>query len=288
MFTEAYTWALRRVFKFIVKRALGRALENDLDVEQLDVALSTGTLELRNAILDCEYLRQHLGASAPALPSSGRVGWIRATVPWNALGVKPCVVEIGDVDLVLVPNPDRARASASDQTHPASREKHPARGRGRGRDRDRDPTPERRLEPAPESATLVARALEKIVRGIRVRAVDVAVRLDTLDDGNGDVDPNPNPNPNPNPDPSRSSATIRAEVIDVRDVPDVPVEDIGPGPGPDPDPGSAPTCAVSREMTAAPRPRPGLGADVRRLARDDRGAQTQTRARRRRAPSRER
>ena len=103
MFTEAYTWALRRVFKFIVKRALGRALENDLDVEQLDVALSTGTFELRDAILDCEYLRQHLGASAPALPSSGRVGWIRATVPWNALGVEPCVVEIGDVDVVLVP-----------------------------------------------------------------------------------------------------------------------------------------------------------------------------------------
>ena len=102
MFTEAYTWALRRVFKFIVKRALGRALENDLDVEQLDVALSTGTFELRNAILDCEYLRQHLGASAPALPSSGRVGWIRATVPWNALGVEPCVVEIGDVDVVLL------------------------------------------------------------------------------------------------------------------------------------------------------------------------------------------
>ena len=115
MFTEAYTWALRRVFKFIVKRALGRALENELDVEQLDVALSTGTFELRDAILDCEYLRQHLGASAPALPSSGRVGWIRATVPWNALGVEPCVVEIGDVDVVLVPNPDRARASASNR-----------------------------------------------------------------------------------------------------------------------------------------------------------------------------
>ena len=170
MFTEAYTWALRRVFKFIVKRALGRALENELDVEQLDVALSTGTFELRDAILDCEYLRQHLGASAPALPSSGRVGWIRATVPWNALGVEPCVVEIGDVDVVLVPNPDRARASAS------NREARPARRR------DGDVTPERPLEPNPESTTLVARALEKIARGIRVRAVDVAARLDAADD----------------------------------------------------------------------------------------------------------
>ena len=243
MFTEAYTWALRRVFKFIVKRALGRALENELDVEQLDVALSTGTFELRDAILDCEYLRQHLGASAPALPSSGRVGWIRATVPWNALGVEPCVVEIGDVDVVLVPNPDRARASAS------NREARPARRR------DGDVTPERPLEPNPESTTLVARALEKIARGIRVRAVDVAARLDAADD---ETETDETDRPNGNRDASRPSATIRAKVIEVRDV----IEDDGTDhhrdhpnqPGPPPGKTFRRRAEkVSREMTAALR-----------------------------------
>ena len=231
------------MFKFIVKRALGRALENELDVEQLDVALSTGTFELRDAILDCEYLRQHLGASAPALPSSGRVGWIRATVPWNALGVEPCVVEIGDVDVVLVPNPDRARASAS------NREARPARRR------DGDVTPERPLEPNPESTTLVARALEKIARGIRVRAVDVAARLDAADD---ETETDETDRPNGNRDASRPSATIRAKVIEVRDV----IEDDGTDhhrdhpnqPGPPPGKTFRRRAEkVSREMTAALR-----------------------------------
>ena len=101
------------------------------------------------------------------------------------------------------PQPDRARASAS------NREARPARRR------DGDVTPERPLEPNPESTTLVARALEKIARGIRVRAVDVAARLDAADD---ETETDETERPNRNRDASRPSATIRAKVIDVRDV----------------------------------------------------------------------
>ena len=105
MLKETYSWALRRVFRFALRRALGRALKNDLDVNQLDVALGAGTLELRDLVLDCDYLTRQLGHESLRV-EEGRVGWVRATIPWNALGTKSCVVEVGDIDLVLAPRED--------------------------------------------------------------------------------------------------------------------------------------------------------------------------------------
>ena len=105
MLRETYSWALRRVFRFALRRALGKALKNDIDVEQLDVALGAGTLELRDLVLDCDYLTRQLGHESLRV-EEGRVGWVRATIPWNALGTKSCVVEIGDVDLVVTPRDD--------------------------------------------------------------------------------------------------------------------------------------------------------------------------------------
>ena len=101
MLKETYSWALRRVFRFALRRALGRALKNDLDVNQLDVALGAGTLELRDLVLDCDYLTRQLGHESLRV-EEGRVGWVRATIPWNALGTKSCVVEVGDVVLAQV------------------------------------------------------------------------------------------------------------------------------------------------------------------------------------------
>ena len=45
MLGRAYAWALRRVFAFALRRALGEALL-DLDADQLDVALRSGTFEI--------------------------------------------------------------------------------------------------------------------------------------------------------------------------------------------------------------------------------------------------
>ena len=35
-------------------------LRNDLDLDQLDAQLSSGTVELRNLLLDCDYLNEQL------------------------------------------------------------------------------------------------------------------------------------------------------------------------------------------------------------------------------------
>ena len=102
MALRLYDWALRRVFLFTLRRALGEALE-DLDVNQLDVALREGTLEIRNACVSAAYLTSKLGNAVPVTCKAGRVGSLRASIPWHALGKEPIHVELIEVDLVLAP-----------------------------------------------------------------------------------------------------------------------------------------------------------------------------------------
>lgn len=56
----ATDWALKRVFKFLLKRHLGRLLRSEVDLEQLDVQLGRGTLELRSVLLNCDSLNEQL------------------------------------------------------------------------------------------------------------------------------------------------------------------------------------------------------------------------------------
>lgn len=58
MFTA--DWALRRVLKFVLKRSVGRYLQTELDLEQLDVQLGSGAVELRSVLLDCDRLNERL------------------------------------------------------------------------------------------------------------------------------------------------------------------------------------------------------------------------------------
>ena len=181
MFSHTYSWALRRVFKFVLRRVLGKVLKNELNLEQLDVALGSGTLELRDVALNCDYIRRHLGAAAGGVVTleEGHVGWVRATVPWNALGAQPCVVEIGELDLVVAPNGDAGnerRGGTEGGLHAAAvaaaiaANEESAAGESDG---ERG----RRSDAVDDGVQLIARALEGILRGLCFRAVDVTVRV---------------------------------------------------------------------------------------------------------------
>lgn len=52
--------ALRRFLKFVLKRSIGKYLQSELDLEQLEVELGSGRLELRNALLNCETINAAL------------------------------------------------------------------------------------------------------------------------------------------------------------------------------------------------------------------------------------
>ena len=74
---------LKRFYKFILKRMLGNMLQNELDLNQVDVQLANGIIELRDLELNVKFLND-LTEELPFSIVSGFVGSIKATIPWMA------------------------------------------------------------------------------------------------------------------------------------------------------------------------------------------------------------
>lgn len=49
-------WAVKRVCKFFLKKKLGQFLLGDIDIDQLDVQLSEGTIQLNDLALNVDFL----------------------------------------------------------------------------------------------------------------------------------------------------------------------------------------------------------------------------------------
>ncbi|KAL9275212.1 Autophagy-related protein [Drosera capensis] len=94
-------FAMRRVLKFVLKKKLGRFLLGDIDLDQLDVQLSEGTVRLKDLALNVDHINDKLGKSAMFKVREGSIGSLLVKVPWNC---KDCLVEVDELELVLMPS----------------------------------------------------------------------------------------------------------------------------------------------------------------------------------------
>lgn len=67
MLATARDVVLRRVLKLLLKKSLSQLLANEVDLSQLNVQLGswtspTATLELKDCLLDAEYINQTLAS----------------------------------------------------------------------------------------------------------------------------------------------------------------------------------------------------------------------------------
>lgn len=51
-------FAAKRLCKFLLKKKLGQFIHGDIDLDQLDVQLSAGLLQLTNLALNVDYLNE--------------------------------------------------------------------------------------------------------------------------------------------------------------------------------------------------------------------------------------
>ncbi|XP_057964395.1 autophagy-related protein 2 isoform X2 [Malania oleifera] len=93
-------WAVKRVCKFFLKKKLGQFILGDIDLDQLDVQLGAGTIQLSDLALNVDYINQKFGTSSAVIMKEGSIGYLLAKMPWNGKG---CQIEVDELEVVLAP-----------------------------------------------------------------------------------------------------------------------------------------------------------------------------------------
>ncbi|GLI63605.1 hypothetical protein VaNZ11_006615 [Volvox africanus] len=97
-------WLLKRFLKFVLKRNVGKYLSSEIDLEQLDVKLDTGKLELKNLLLNCDAVNKDLALDGWHV-KAGYVGSVNAKVPSLFSSSSQCSVVVNEVMLTVAPAP---------------------------------------------------------------------------------------------------------------------------------------------------------------------------------------
>ncbi|TYZ62295.1 hypothetical protein PybrP1_009742 [[Pythium] brassicae (nom. inval.)] len=191
--------ALKRLYKFVLKRTIGRFLaDNTLDLDQLDVRLRAGRLELCDLQLNAAVLNAELCAAhgLPFRVKHGYVGAVRVAIAYATIMSESCLVEVDDIELVLVPlaggdddetdNTDTVHTGASGQAAAPAHHHNGSgsgSGSGSGADATRTTRSTRPSEPvdevSQEGLDFVAAWIEQVTSKIKVTLSNVCVRLET-------------------------------------------------------------------------------------------------------------
>ncbi|XP_030450461.2 autophagy-related protein 2 [Syzygium oleosum] len=102
-------WAVKRVCKFLLKKKLGQLILGDIDLDQLDVQLREGTIQLNDLALNVDYLNKKFGAASSLMIKEGSIGSLLVRMPWKGKG---CQVEVDEFELVLAPYVDNYTSDA--------------------------------------------------------------------------------------------------------------------------------------------------------------------------------
>ncbi|XP_051146509.1 autophagy-related protein 2 isoform X2 [Andrographis paniculata] len=92
-------WAIKRICKFLLKKKLGKFILGDIDLNQLDVQLGAGTIQLSDLALNVDYINDKLGTS-PVVLKEGSIGSLMVVMPWKEGG---CRIEVDELEVVLGP-----------------------------------------------------------------------------------------------------------------------------------------------------------------------------------------
>ncbi|XP_021672427.2 autophagy-related protein 2 isoform X2 [Hevea brasiliensis] len=105
-------WAVKRLFKFLLKKKLGQFLLGDIDLNQLDIQLSQGIIQLNDLALNVDYLNHKIGSTS-VIVKEGSIGSLSVKMPWKSKGFQ---VELDELELVLALAPcPRNQSPAGDE-----------------------------------------------------------------------------------------------------------------------------------------------------------------------------
>ncbi|KAL6631366.1 hypothetical protein ACP70R_028216 [Stipagrostis hirtigluma subsp. patula] len=91
---------LKRLCKSLLKKRLGDLILGDLDLDQFDLQLTRGSLQLNDLALNAEFINRKLSGSAIML----KEGSIKSLLVRFPLPVKSCEIVVEELELVLAPS----------------------------------------------------------------------------------------------------------------------------------------------------------------------------------------
>jgi len=96
----------KRLLRFILKRTIGEFLLNkDFNLDQLDVELTNGLLQLQDLALDVNHLNGFL-IDFPVALIYGNVDKIQMRFPWSNLWTGSCEITVSGLQIGLIPLSD--------------------------------------------------------------------------------------------------------------------------------------------------------------------------------------
>ncbi|RUS31489.1 hypothetical protein BC938DRAFT_477711 [Jimgerdemannia flammicorona] len=90
----------KRLYKFLLKKAIGQFLANEIDLDSFDIQLGKGTVELRDLELNVKVLNEMI-ADLPLVILDGRILSINASIPWTNFWGSDCELEIRGLKLTV-------------------------------------------------------------------------------------------------------------------------------------------------------------------------------------------
>ncbi|CAG8650341.1 11792_t:CDS:2, partial [Cetraspora pellucida] len=106
----------KRLLKFLLKRALGQFLAEELDLDNLEVQLGNGLIHLKELQLNVDVLND-LVADLPVVIVDGRIGGIVAKIPWKNIWNCDCILEFHNLQITAVPEHVKPRNVSPEDSH---------------------------------------------------------------------------------------------------------------------------------------------------------------------------
>lgn len=104
-------FAIKKVCKFLLKKKLGQLILGDIDLNQLDVQLSKGTIQLSDLALNVDFINQKFGEAAILIVKEGSIGSLTVRLPWTS---RNCEIEVEELEIVLAPGRKRSSQATNE------------------------------------------------------------------------------------------------------------------------------------------------------------------------------
>ncbi|KNC79483.1 hypothetical protein SARC_08128, partial [Sphaeroforma arctica JP610] len=160
----------RRLTQFILKRSIGKILNDELEMDQVDLGVIDGYLTLKNLHLNTTVINAAL-QDIPFELKEGSVGRVSIKVPWRDLLTQSCVIEMAEVTLVFIPSRGTGDGAGPDKSTAAPNNKSSVPF---GSDDEANSAHKRDTL---DGIAMVAGVVENILSRIKGRLLDVTVYI---------------------------------------------------------------------------------------------------------------